>query len=357
LLAAALLSAAGASAAPGMADDPLVTKEYLEQTYIPSILQKAEAAVAARFAGRMSQADALRTPSGAQIEITGLDAVRRKVMSRINLYAAAPFSLTLPKGATLTVGLGASVILLSGGAELKGGVFVDASEGRDASGALQPQHLYLSLAGESSLKASGDATVVVQGGYRVTPAYLPQYTDLCEALIKMGIVNTYELERESSRLEMMVIFLVLLGVRAESDAYAGTHPFTDVPAWADRNVAYLFSNGYVTGTGGDKLDPTRPASVQQTCFLMLKALGYADGADITFATALDDAVRYGLFTPKELALLQSDDYTRDTLMYRTYYARFAGYKTGGRVIDRLIALGLVDRAAFEAATVARQRPM
>ncbi|MDR1669829.1 MAG: hypothetical protein LBR76_07720 [Oscillospiraceae bacterium] len=358
LLAAALLCAAGASAAPGMTDDPLVTKRYIEDLYIPSIREKASLAVDARFSEAFAQAQALLDTIPA-VPLNGRDAVARKALSRVNLFAGSPVKIQLAKGTILTVGMGASVRLLSGGAEHKTGVLADATAGQGAAGALAERHLYLCLDEEASLKATADASVMLSGGYRVTLPYVPLYTDLCEAMVKMGIVDTYELERESSRLEMMVIFLVLMGVRGESDTYAGTHPFTDVPVWADRNVAYLYNNGYIAGTGGDRLEPTRPSSVKQTCFLMLKALGYTDGADISFATATDDAVRLGLYSRRELDILSADEYTRDTLMYMTYYALFAGYKNGGRVLDRLTEKGLVDWSAAEraVAAVTRQRPV
>ncbi len=324
LLAAALLCAAGASAAPGTADDPIVTKQYLEQTFIPSIHDMAATAVDERFSETFARLQTLLDQTGTPVTEQGTDAIIRKALSRISLFAGNPGKIRLNKGTVLTVGLGASVQLLSGGAAQKSGVLIDATAGREASGALEERHLYFCLDEEVSLKASSDAVVTVSGGYRITLPYVPLYTDLCDALIAMGVVDTYALERESSRLEMMVVFLVLMGARAESDSYGGAHPFTDVPVWADRNIAYLYNYGYVTGTGGSQLSPTRPASVQQTCFLMLKALGYIDGVDTTFATALDDAVRLGLFSRRELDILRSDEYTRDTLMYMTYYALFAG---------------------------------
>ncbi len=360
LLAAALLCAAGASAVPGTADDPVVTLQYLEQVYIPSIYEKAAAAVDTFFTGTYERVqtlfDWLNTP---QTNAHDTDSLARKVLSRIGQFAAAPVQIELKQGTTLTVGTGASVRFLSGVAAHKSGTLVDATAGHEAVGALEERHLYLCLDGDASLKASTDAVVTVSGGYRVTLPYMPLYTDLCDALVAMGVVDTYALERESSRLEMMVVFLVLMGARAESDRFTGSHPFVDVPAWAERNVAYLYTYGYVAGTGGNQLSPTRPASVQQTCFLMLKALGYIDGVDTTFATALDDAVRYGLFSRRELDILRGDEYTRDTLMYMTYYALFAGYKNGGRVLDRLIEKGQVDWGAAEAAVnaVTRQRPV
>jgi hypothetical protein len=92
--------------------------------------------------------------------------------------------------------------------------------------------------------------------------------------------------------------------------------------------------------------------------MMLRALGYIDGVDVRYETAVADAVRLGLFSQREADVLQSDVFTRDALMYMTYYSLFARYKdSNDRVIDRLMAGGLVKREDAAAAynSVTRRR--
>jgi len=86
-------------------------------------------------------------------------------------------------------------------------------------------------------------------------------------------------------------------------------------------------------------------------------LGYQDGVDVRFDTAVDDAVRLGLFSRREADILSSESFTRDAMMYMTYYSLFAEYKSGGRVIDNLIEIGQVSKADFDrgAASVGRKR--
>jgi len=164
------------------------------------------------------------------------------------------------------------------------------------------------------------------------------------------------LERNTTRMEMFIIFVTILGVKEEASVYPGDHPFNDI-SWGSEYVAYLYANNHTAGTGNNRFSPNDPGSVQQLCFIMLKALGYRDGMDVTFATAVDDAVRLGLFSRREADILQSESFTRDAMMYMTYYSLFAEYKTGGRVIDNLIGIGQVRQADAEMAfaSVTRNR--
>ena len=351
LLTLALLCPASASAA----DHAVVTLRYIDDVYLPSIQAQAAAAAEKRLDALLPRPG---FPSGGGMPFND-KALTRKIMSRLSFRASSPGSVTLKGGSALTLGQGASVQLVSGAAVFDGGILTDITAGRDAApgAGLEERRKYVSLDGETKIKTGSSAVVQIYGSYRVTPPYEAMYKDLCDALMTMEIINTYELERNTTRMEMFIIFVSILGVKQEASSYTGAHPFTDV-GWGPEYVAYLYDNGHTAGTGGGKFSPNDPGSVQQLCFILLKALGHKADADVAYATAIDDAVRLGLFSRREVNILLSEEFTRDAMMYMTYYSLSATYKDSGeRVIDRLIENGQVksENAGKAYASVTRKR--
>lgn len=360
LTALCLFCSSAASAAPGMTDDPVVTMRYLQDEYLPSIKAKAEAAVAKRMSSFVEQARNLSGTTGSSSLPSNEQALIRKIVSRINLRSGSFTPVTLKAGSVLTLGQGASVQITSGNASHGGGTLVDATIGRDiaSQGALSARHKYFSLSVETKVKIASDTSLLVSGTFRITPPYEPMYKDLCDALVTMHVINTYELERITPRIEMFVIFVSIMGVKRDAYSYTGTHPFKDVPEWGQAYVAYLYNNGHTSGTSNTTFSPNDTGSVQQMCFIMLKALGYKNNVDITYENAVSDAIRLGLFTKREMEILQTEEFTRDTMMYMTYYSLFATYKDSTeRVIDRLISNGQIkaEYAAEALVSVKRTR--
>jgi hypothetical protein len=355
ILIAALLFPAPASAGlPGTEGNPVVHLRYIEDVYIPSIGTKAAEAAVRHTDSMLS---ALRGLLGGD-NLVNEDALVRRVMSRLTFQANGMERLPLQAGSVLHLGQGSSLVLISGGVSLDSGVLTDLTAGRDvpAGTALERQREYVCLGSETRFRVTEGSSVIFGGAYRIIPPYAVMYEDLWKALVTMEIINTRELERNTTRMEMFIIFVTILGVKDEASVYPGTHPFTDT-RWGDEYVAYLYANNHTAGTGNNRFSPNDPGSVQQLCFIMLKALGYQDGTDVRFATAVDDAVRLGLFSQREIDILQSESFTRDAMMYMTYHSLFAEYKTGGRVIDHLIDIGQVRKpdADIAFASVTRGR--
>ena len=72
-----------------------------------------------------------------------------------------------------------------------------------------------------------------------------------------------------TRNEMAVIMCNLLGLKA-----GGTHPFTDVPAWAAPYVAACYNNGIIAGVGANKFGGDANVTAVQAGLMVMKALGY-----------------------------------------------------------------------------------
>jgi hypothetical protein len=346
ILALALLASASVTAVPGTATDPVITKLYIEEEFFPSIKAKAQSAASGSLDFASAQVQLLINTRGQEFNQAAL---ARRVMGRLRFTGNG--SVTLKAGSVLTLGRGTNIQPVSGTMRLGDGTLVNLTAGRDVNtGSTVPRYnRCAALHTGVTVNVITDVTVHIHGSFRVEPPYAVMYKDLCDALMAMGIINTYQLERNTTRLEMFIIFVTLLGVKDEASSYNGTHPFTDI-TWGNEYVAWLYRNGHTAGTGGNRFSPDQPGSIQQMCFIMLRALGYRDGVETTYNTAVRDAVRYGLFSQREIDILSRDGFTRDAMMYMTYYSLFATYRNSDQtVLGRLTANGQVDKAASDKA--------
>ncbi len=93
-----------------------------------------------------------------------------------------------------------------------------------------------------------------------------------------GVSETdFALDRAPTRAEAMVMLLRSLGKEADALNSAATHPFTDVPAWADRYIAYAYEKGLTKGVSATSFG-TGNADSNMYLTYMLRALDYSDTA-------------------------------------------------------------------------------
>ncbi len=92
----------------------------------------------------------------------------------------------------------------------------------------------------------------------------------------MGVSDTdFALDRAPTRVEALVMLLRTLGVEDDAKASTATHPFTDVPGWADSYIAYAYENGFTKGVSDTSFGSGDADSDMYLTF-MLRALGYSD---------------------------------------------------------------------------------
>ncbi|MNP58137.1 hypothetical protein D3C76_1530280 [compost metagenome] len=63
----------------------------------------------------------------------------------------------------------------------------------------------------------------------------------------------------------------LLGAENEEREGSYSHPFTDVPAWADAAVAYMYSSNFAHGISRDKFNSGGLCSLQMYATIVLRA--------------------------------------------------------------------------------------
>ena len=341
-----------AAAQAGTPSDPLITRSYAEGTYRDTVTASAEAAAKKQ----MSAAETAVAASLAAVQEKGNAAeeeLARQAAAAMGV-AASVKTAGISAGGTLTAPLGTEICLISGAADLASGNLINLTTGQTVpvGGALTRNQLYLTAEGGAVLRASSAARVRVSGAYTVaagtnTGDYTAQYTAYADALHELGLFSGtgsgYELERTSTRAEGLVMLLRLLGKEKEAAAYTGSHPFTDVPEWAARYVAYAYHAGYTSGMSEKQYGSQRSMSLNDYMTFLLRALGYQDtNGDFSWKTAADTAVRTGILTEAHRQQITArGTLYRDDIVYASYQALFAQKKGGAqRLCDQLIEQGV-----------------
>ena len=92
----------------------------------------------------------------------------------------------------------------------------------------------------------------------------------------------FALDRPLTREEAVTMLVRALGKGSEAAEMEKTHPFADVPAWADGYVSYAWENDLTNGVSDTTFGAGETATGEMYVTFMLRALGYADGTDFTW---------------------------------------------------------------------------
>lgn len=158
----------------------------------------------------------------------------------------------------------------------------------------------------------------------------------------------FALEDPLSRTEAVVMLLRALGHDAEARDHTPTHPFTDVPSWADGYISYAYAAGLAAGISETEFDALTAASAGAYATLLLRALGYADGegGDFTWDNPWALAEESGIVP----AGVDRQSFRRGDAVEMTCAALFADKKGGGSTLaDSLIAGGVFTAEQFRSA--------
>lgn len=174
--------------------------------------------------------------------------------------------------------------------------------------------------------------------------------EICEALDILrgdgaGVTDTY-LAKGTERYQAAILYLRLIGKEDEAIAFTGEENFDDadlIYAGGQRILAYLKANPDLgwTGVGGNKFEPTNPASAQMIYKVLLEALGYKQDVDFTWAETLDFAAEKGLSAIADVAELTNAD-----MAVAIVEALGATVKDSDATLaEKLVADGIIDEEA------------
>lgn len=172
-------------------------------------------------------------------------------------------------------------------------------------------------------------------------------------LYKLGLVKGYDnsgtnfgLDDKLSRVQAVVQVIRYLGVEKEALAQSHAHPFTDVPAWADKYIGYAYANGITVGRSPKTYDPNGEVTESQFLTFMLRAIGYSDAnGDFSWNAPEKLAVQCGMVD----GVRDGAVFLRGDAFKICWSALSAKSKDGTRVADRLIAAGVFTEADLAAA--------
>ena len=345
-----LVGGLAAAAAGGSATDPLVSRSYLTNTFIPSVVKQAS--------------DRIDTATG-----TTYDNALARLKAQADLYLAragggAGYAESFAeqrfkRGDVITVNTGSELMLLAGSAAVsyESGAVVDVTAGtvKPSGTAMVEQRRYVAAEGTScrATVTSDTAVLAPRGYYTLTPSGETDYNQLAGALKAMGLFKGtgtaygegFDLEKPPTRIEGLVLFLRLVGEERAALSYVGENPFVDVPDWAKQYVSYAYGKGYTKGVDEElKLFGTNIiiTSGEYLTFVM-RALGYQDSGDLpdfSWDTALDKARDFGLITAGERQRLDpAQPFLRAQVAYVSYHALSAERKAGGSLQSYLISNG------------------
>ena len=139
------------------------------------------------------------------------------------------------------------------------------------------------------------------------------------------------------------MLLRILGEEKEAQNTNYTNPFTDVPAWAEKYVAYAYSKGYTSGISATQFGSDNIAAPEQFFTFMLRALGYSDkaGVDFVWNESIQKAEALGIISSGKYAVGSS--FTRGDCVDVIYCVLNAELK--GETVtlaESLVAKGAID---------------
>ena len=177
-------------------------------------------------------------------------------------------------------------------------------------------------------------------------AFAANYTNCADSLHEMGLFqgtqNGYDLDRTPTRAEAAVMLVRLLGKEAEVKTLTYTAPFTDLKGWEKPYVQYLYSNGLANGTNRTTFNPTGKCTAQMYAVFLLRALGYSDTADFSYANAIETAREQGIY---DTGIINVQNFLRDDAAAASYTVLSVSPKNSeGTLLDQLVSENAITEA-------------
>ena len=200
-------------------------------------------------------------------------------------------------------------------------------------------------------KTVGDSAPAVQ-----KPTVKSDY-GCARGLYTLGLAQGYDstgtnfgLTDKMTRAQTVVQVIRFLGVEEEVKAGNYKHPFTDVPAWADKYIGYAYVNHITAGVSPTKFNPDGETTEAQFLTFMLRAVGFSDAqGDFAWDKPYELAAQIGMIdgTTPAASFLRGGAFR---ISWNTLYATA---KNGSPVYTDLINAGVftssdLDKAASAA---------
>lgn len=160
--------------------------------------------------------------------------------------------------------------------------------------------------------------------------------------------DNFQLNRAPTRVEGAVMLTRLLGIENQVLRGYYKHPFTDVPAWADKYVGYMYESGLSKGVSSTLFGSSQLLSAKQYVTFVLRSIGYKDGTDFDYNKAIDKALALNIISSAEAATMKGPaTFLRDDMVSVSHSALSAILKDSTTtLLDKLIN---TDKAIYKPA--------
>lgn len=184
------------------------------------------------------------------------------------------------------------------------------------------------------------------------------YIDLAQVLYEAGFFKgrgtgatvDFALEEALTRAEGAVMLVRMLGREAAAQEEGFSHPFDDVPSWADPYVGYLYEQGLTKGIGVGKFGSSGLVTADQYFTFMLRALGYDEAnGDFEWDRSLEKALQLGMVDSEEFTGFKTLGFLRGHAVLAAYRGLLSQVKDGsGTLVESLYEKGDIEADALEA---------
>ncbi len=175
-------------------------------------------------------------------------------------------------------------------------------------------------------------------------------------LAALGLLKNAEdargYDEKLTRVDALVQVVRFLG--AEADALAGfySHPFNDVPEWADKYVAYAYAKGITYGVSDKSFDSDSEATAVHYLTFLLRAAGYKDTAgEFVWSAPFALAHEVGITT----ALTDGSDFNYGNSLVYAWNTLYSKAKDGKTFKESYVASGIFTDAQLKSAAQKAER--
>ena len=148
------------------------------------------------------------------------------------------------------------------------------------------------------------------------------------------------------------MFIRILGEEDAALSCTYTHPFTDVPGWMDRYVAWAYHQGYTNGVSPTTFGSTQAITAAEYEEFLLRALGYSTAGVDDYSTSLVRALQCGALTEGEYQMLTSSVFLRAHVAYISYYTLDMPVSGSSETLaQRLQSAGLFTQSQLASARI------
>lgn len=295
LAATMLLGTTAALAAGGSADNPLISLNYLQKTFLPGLTSQVDGQIQRTLSQGYASADQKLVAQTNDIRKKLSGAEEGEMISSHFLYR------TYYRGDQITLSAGSSILLLEGTATAvaSGSEIIDLTDGISAQTMnLTPSHRYLAGEnGEVTVTILSDAANISQAGIinaKLSDEDVTPFTDLvstdwyyeyCAEAYDRGLFQgvTDSTFAPKGPVTRGMLTTVLYRQAGQPDYDPGDEKLEDVTAgaWYERSVAWAASVGIVDGMGDGTFQPNQNVTREQVAVMVYRYAKSSLGWDVS----------------------------------------------------------------------------